>query len=459
MKNQFETLPLLPDLIKTLKDLDFQNMTTIQERALPLALEGHDLLAQAKTGSGKTAVFGLTILNTVNIDNLKPQSLVLCPTRELAEQVAKEVRTFGRLLKNLRVLSICGGVAQIHQEKSLEHGAHIIIGTPGRVLRLLKEGHLNLDGIQSFILDEADKMLEMGFKEDIIEIKNRSPERLQTLLFSATFPEEIKDLGEKLQNDAIRVEGEIEHDIDAIEQVFYRLESHKKKNEALLGVIQNFKLSRLIVFCKTKRISDDVAIFLNKKGILAASIHGDLQQNERTAVLTKFSNNSLCALVATDVAARGLDIEGIPAVVNYDLPQDSKVYVHRIGRTARAGASGSAYSFFVEQEEHKLEEISELIGFTPETSGTQELLAAEEFIPSPPMDTIYISGGKKDKLRAGDIVGALIHEAKLEASDIGDIAVLNIITLVALKHEKAQQAITALSNGKIKKRKFKVGFA
>lgn len=444
-------------------DLSFDNMTPIQENALPVALEGHDLLAQAKTGSGKTAVFGLSVLNALKLEELKPQSLILCPTRELAEQVSKEIRTFARLLKNVRVLSICGGMAEMHQDKSLEHGAHIIVGTPGRILRLLKKGTLNIDGIGSFVLDEADKMLEMGFQEDILEIRHRAPDKAQTMLFSATYPEKIQELGEKVQKDPVRIEADSGHEAGAINQLFFDVGSHKKKNESLLALISSRKLERFIVFCKTKRICDDVGAFLNKSGVMAASIHGDLQQNERTAVLTKFSNNSLCALVATDVAARGLDIEGIPAVINYDLPGDPKTYIHRVGRTARAGASGAAYSLFVPQEEYKFEEIAETLGFRPEIENSSELTEklkkqeGEKYLPSPPMRTIYIGGGKKDKLRPGDLLGALIHEAGLEAEDIGDITLFNIISLVAIKKEKVDQAVSALSAGKIKKRKFKVG--
>jgi ATP-independent RNA helicase DbpA len=459
MSNKFETQPLKPELLKNLVELEFHSMTPIQEKGLPIVLEGRDVIAQAKTGSGKTAVFGLTILNSLDITTLDVQSLILCPTRELAEQVAKEIRTLARLMSNVRVLTICGGVAQMHQEKSLDHGAHIIVGTPGRVLKMLKKEFINPKLIQTFVLDEADRMLDMGFNEDIMAIKSYVPAKRQTMLFSATYPDQIQKLSKKLQFESIEIKIDVDHEEGSIKQTFFELESHKDKNQAVLRILAQHRPNRFLVFCKTKQITDDVAKFLNKSGIAAAGIHGDLEQNERTAVLTKFSNKSLSALVATDVAARGLDIEELPAVFNYDLPSDPEVYIHRIGRTGRAGLIGQAFSLFISKTKYKLEAIEALTHDKANIQRIEDLPAAEDYDFAPTMRTMYIGGGKKDKLRPGDILGALVGEAKIDSDAVGDITILSIISYVAIKNDSIEQAVSKLSNGKIKNRKFKVGIA
>lgn len=434
-------------------------MTPVQKEALPVILKGSDVVAQAKTGSGKTAAFGLGLLNSLNPTNKKIQSLILCPTRELAEQVAKELRTLARLLKNVKILTICGGTSEYHQEKSLLHGANIIVGTPGRVLRLLSKKTLTFDTCEYFVLDEADKMLDMGFYQDILDIKNDLPSQIQTLLFSATFPDEIKDLSKNIQQDAVDIKVDTKHDEDIINQSFYKLDSHKDKLSTLISVLAQYKPERSIVFCKTKQITDTVASKLRKQGIVAESIHGDLMQNERTNVLTQFSNKSLSVLVATDVAARGIDIQGIEAVFNFDLPYEAESYTHRVGRTGRAGRVGEAFSFFVEQEEFRLESIENIMTTPLVIKDPSELSPGEDFTLVPPMETIYISGGKKNKLRPGDILGALVGEAEINPDDVGSISILNVVSYVAIKKESVDQAIDGLRNGKIKNRRFKVGFA
>ncbi|MCK5074694.1 MAG: DEAD/DEAH box helicase, partial [Bacteriovoracaceae bacterium] len=373
------------------------------------------------------------------------------------EQVAKEIRKLARMFKNVKVITICGGVAEIHQEKSLSHGAHIIVGTPGRVLRLLKKDLLNLRMIKKFILDEGDRMLDMGFNDDIMDIASYLPTNRQSLLFSATYPDEIKELSESIQKDAVEVKVDIEHSPNIINQIFYELERHQDKEEALLKILGNYKPDRLIVFCKTKQITSDVAKFLNRSGIFAAGIHGDLQQNERTAVLTKFSNRSLSVLVATDVAARGLDIQELAAVINYDLPTDPEIYIHRVGRTGRAGRNGLAFSFFIKKNRYKLDVIEKLIHEKCKVGDISELSTADKYDLIPPMKTMYISGGKKNNLRPGDILGALVGEAGIDSNDVGDISIFNILSYVAIKNESIKQAIGKLKAGKIKNRKFKVG--
>jgi ATP-independent RNA helicase DbpA len=459
MSDKFDTLELNTDLLRNLESLEFDSMTPIQKEALPIVLSGKDLIAKAKTGSGKTAAFSLGILNKLNMNQKDPQALILCPTRELADQVAKETRMLARTLSNIKVLTICGGTSEYHQDNSLLHGAHIIVGTPGRVLKLLKKETLKPSGIKTLVLDEGDRMLDMGFEKELKEIERALPKERQTLLFSATFPLTIKDLSKHIQIEAEMVQVDTVHEKSTIEEKFFELESHKDKNQALLSILGKYNPDRFIIFCKTKQIVSNVAKFLDQNKIISAGIHGDIEQNERTVVLEMFKNESISGLVATDVAARGLDIKDLPLVINYDLPIDTEDYTHRIGRTGRAGESGAAVSFMVEQEQFKLEDIEEYTKRKFQKIKYLEEHFHDNYERTPPMDTMFISGGKKDKLRPGDIVGALIHEAGLESSDIGNILITNIVSYVAVKADKIEAVITALNSAKIKNRKFKVGLA
>ncbi len=459
MNDKFEGLSLRSELLENLAELKFDFMTPIQSSSLLGVLEGIDVLAQAKTGSGKTAVFALGILNSLNIDLFDTQALVICPTRELAEQVAKEIRTLARMLKNVKVITICGGVQEVHQEKSLSYGAHIVVGTPGRILRLLSKGSLDFSAVKTFVLDEADRMLDMGFQDDIMEIASDIPEDRQTLFFSATFPEEIKKFAGTLQRDGVVVKVDSEHASDIIDQIFYQVPSHQDKGPALLKLLAQHKPDRTIVFCKTKHIAASMAKLLNKKKIVAEALHGDMMQNERTSVLTKFSNYSLSVLVATDLAARGLDIEQLAAVINLDLPSDPDIYIHRIGRTGRAGQKGQALSLYVPEENSMVEEIEQLTKKSATIKYLDEICSSLQYDLIPTMKTIYLSGGKKSKLRPGDILGALVGEAQLDVNDVGNISILNIVSYVAIKRESVDQAISKLRDGKIKNKKFKVGLA
>lgn len=459
MSDRFDTLPLNTDLLRNLESLGFAKMTPIQQEALPIVIEGVDLIAKAKTGSGKTAAFSLGILNSLDLSQKKPQALILCPTRELAEQVAKETRNLARTMSNVKVLTICGGTSEFHQDNSLAHGAHIIVGTPGRILKLLKKKTLHLSQVKTFVLDEADRMLDMGFEKELKEIERKISKKRQTLLFSATFPLTIEDLSKHIQNQAVVVQVDTEHEKSTIEERVYQLASHKDKSLALINILGKYNLDRFIVFCKTKQIVDSVVKFLDRNKIVAAGIHGDIEQNERTIILEMFKNESLSGLVATDVAARGLDIKELSLVINFDLPVEVEDYTHRIGRTGRAGKTGIAVSFMLGQEESKLEAIEELTKKSFSKIKYLEEHFHAEYDRVPPMDTLYISGGKKNKLRPGDIVGALIHEAGLESSEIGNILITNIVSYVAVKTDKVDKAITALNSGKIKNKKFKVGLA
>lgn len=459
MNNSFKSLMLNPKLLTNLESLGFHAMTPIQEMALPLVLEGADLIAQAKTGSGKTAAFGLGILNKLNPENKNLQSLIICPTRELAVQVAEELRRLARTIPNCKILVVTGGESEYRQLSSLDHGAHIIVGTPGRLLKFLKKGNLNLDKIEFLILDEADRMLDMGFQEEMESILAFTPKKKQSLLFSATFPPEIEELSSAFQVNPKRLTVDSKHEKNIIRQVFIDVGDHKNKNEALIKVLGNYKPESTVVFCKTKQICADVAKALSRQGISALPFHGDLEQNERTVVLAKFSNHSCLVLVATDVAARGLDIKDLHAVINYDLPTDAEVYTHRIGRTARAGKEGLAFSFYVGREKEKLAEIENFLEAKNEYLNLDELNPNARFDLVAKMKTMYVNGGKKDKVRAGDLLGALVGEAGLAATDVGNITILDHQSYVAIESTSIEKAIQALSNGKIKGRKFKVGLA
>jgi ATP-independent RNA helicase DbpA len=458
MDNTFKSLNLRKELIESVEILKYTSMTPIQEKSLPPILEGKDVIAQAKTGSGKTAAFGLGILNSLNFDNDSIHALVLCPTRELAEQVCSELRKLATALANVKIITICGGASEPSQIRSLSAVPHIVVGTPGRVLHLLDKDSFNLKGLNFFALDEADRMLDMGFTDEIKAIFKFLPEKRQSLLFSATFPEDIKAISKDFQKDAVEITVDATHEENQIEDIFIEVRPTQDKNNLLYKILGQYKPKSALVFCRTKKETVDVAEFLAGRNISVGCINGDLEQRDRTEVFTKFSNKSISILVATDVAARGLDVKELSTVINYNMPATAEDYVHRIGRTGRAGKKGLAFSFFNPAESYRLEDIEELTNKKCEIKDSSELSFTEKYNVTPPMKTLYISGGKKDKLRPGDVVGALTGEAKLYANDIGDINVHQNFTFVAVKRARAKQAVERLSAGRIKKKKFKVGF-
>ena len=455
----FNTLALSPEILANLDTLGFEQMTPIQAMSLPKIIEGRDVIGQAKTGSGKTTAFGLGILSKLEVESLTTQALVLCPTRELADQVMGELRRLARATPNVKIVSLCGGTDEKHQRKSLDYGVHIIVGTPGRIFKLLRTKAISLSGLKSFVLDEADRMLDMGFAEDINQIADFTPKEKQTLLFSATFPETIKELSVHIQKDPEMVKVDVEHTESSIEKLFYKLKSHKDKSSAVVKLLAKYRPESTVVFCKTKLICDSLANDLNKQGIDAVSLHGDHDQRDRTLVLTKFSNGSARVLVATDVAARGLDIDDLSLVINFDLPRDAEIFTHRVGRTGRIGREGVAVSLFVEQEQYKIDKMFEVLRTSFEIFDGEDLEHAEGFSLLPEMKTLFISGGRKDKLRPGDIVGAIVGTSQVEASVVGDIKIMNVFTYVAVKREHADQVVKGLQAGKIKKRNFRVGYA
>lgn len=452
----FSSLALPPAQLANLESLGYLEMTDIQASALPAALEGVDLIAQAKTGSGKTAAFALPLLTRLNPRDFGTQALILCPTRELASQVASEIRRLARYHQNIKVVTLCGGQSIGPQIGSLEHGAHVVVGTPGRIKDHLRRESLSLARVNTLVLDEADRMLEMGFIEDIEAIIASSPASRQTLLFSATYPEHIQSLSSRFQRSPRRVSVESLHDEQQITQRFF-ISQKQDLLASLLRLLAHFKPPACVVFCNTKQGVREVCDYLNQAGMHALALHGDMEQRDRDQVLIQFRHSSCSALVATDVAARGLDIDDLPAVVNFELPRNAEVYVHRIGRTGRAGKDGLALSLFADSERHKLQAIGAYQQRELEFEPIGQLpAAARGSLPLPPFITLCIAAGRKEKLRPGDILGALTSDAGLDGNCVGKITVTEYATYVAIARAEAGSALEWLRDGKIKGRKFKV---
>ena len=430
-------------------------MTPIQAQSLPDILKGKDLLAQAKTGSGKTAAFGIGLLHKIEVRTYQTQALVLCPTRELADQVSNEIRRLARAIPNTKILTLCGGKPMAPQLASLEHDPHIVVGTPGRILKHLGKETLKLDRLNTLVLDEADRMLDMGFHEDIMRIIDMTPHQRQTLLFSATYPEEIKDISHAIQTDPVDVRVESLHDNKKIKQVFYEIQK-SERTKTLVALLQHYRPESSLVFCNRKQQCQELADALWQQGFHALALHGDLEQRDRDQVLLQFANKSSSILVATDVAARGLDIKDLQAVINFELSPDPEVHIHRIGRTGRAGNEGLALSLFMASETPKVIRIEEYQDSPARIDKPSSLESRKNFRLSPPMVTLCINGGRKNKIRAGDILGALTANTNLPGKQIGKIDVFDILAYVAVERPIAKQALKILSGGKIKGRKFRV---
>ena len=447
----FSTLALAPAQLKNLSSLGYQQMTPIQAQSLPSILKGKDVIAQAKTGSGKTVAFGVGLLEKINPRFFGTQALILCPTRELADQVGKELRKLARSVPNIKLVLLCGGKPFGPQVGSLEHGAHIIVGTPGRIQDHLRKRTMKLDQLKTLVLDEADRMLDMGFSDVMADIIKQTPKSRQTLLFSATYPDEIKQMCRSIQRDPVSITVESNHQESVIEQLFYEVKRHERK-QTLLGLFEHYQPKTAVVFCHTKAQCAEMADFLCENDIESLAIHGDLDQRERDQVLVRFANNSCSVLVATDVAARGLDIKSLEMVINYELPRDPEIYVHRIGRTGRAGEKGLAMSLFTESEQVRINAIEQYQNKPCIIDSPQSLDRDSQFKLYPPMVTIQIDGGRKDKVRPGDILGALTGDAGLQGSQIGKIDIFDRSSYVALEHDIVRQALNYLANGKVKGR-------
>lgn len=453
----FSSLPLSRSILDNLDSLGYQAMTPIQAQGLPLIVEGRDLIAQAKTGSGKTAAFGLGIVHALNPGQAATQALVLCPTRELAEQVANELRRLARALGNIKIITLCGGTPIRPQVESLKFGAHIIVATPGRLMDHLDRGSVDLSRIRTLVLDEADRMLDMGFYDDVTYIVSACPPKRQTLLFSATYAEDIRKASARFLNKPAEVKVESVHDASQIEQFFYEIEPDRRL-AAVGQLLEHFRPVSTLAFCNTKAQCRDLTQYLESRGFVALALHGDLEQREREDVLVQFANRSCSVLVATDVAARGLDIQTLDAVINVDVTPDPEVHIHRIGRTGRGQAKGLALSLCSPDEMRWANQIEKYQGQPIVWVNPKTLKPAPVGRLSPPMVTLCIQGGKKDKLRPGDLLGALTKDAGFVFEQIGKINILEFVSFVALDRSIAKEAYEKLSNGNIKGRRFRMRF-
>ncbi len=445
----FSTLALGSAQLANLQQLGYTQMTPIQAASLPLALRGQDLIAQASTGSGKTAAFGLALLARLNPRRFAVQALVLCPTRELADQVATEVRRLARAEENIKVVTLCGGVPLRGQIASLEHGAHIVVGTPGRVMDHLERGSLTLEALNTLVLDEADRMLDMGFFDDIATVARQCPKERQTLLFSATYPEGIAKLSAQFMKNPQQVTVQAQHAEAKIEQRWYEVKDSERLHAVSL-LLGHFRPESSIAFCNTKQQCRDLVAVLQAQGYSALALFGELEQRERDQVLVRFANRSCSVLVATDVAARGLDIASLAAVINVDVTPDPEVHIHRIGRTGRGDAEGLALSLASMEEMGSVGKIEQLQGRESRWYPLAELTPTGSGPLVPPMATLQIIGGRKEKIRAGDVLGALTGEMGFTRAQVGKINVNDFSTYVAVDRAIAAQAVQRLNSGRVK---------
>ena len=436
-----------PALLDTLSTLGFEEMTEIQDKTIDPILDGADVLAQSKTGSGKTIAFGLPCLMRTNTNNYKPQTIIITPTRELADQIATELRKIASFKANLKILTLYGGVPLRTQADSLAKGAHILIGTPGRIQDHLAKETLVLDSIKTLVLDEADRMLDMGFYDEIVKIGSNMPRGKQTLLFSATFPDDIEKLAKALLNQPLTIKVDTLLKSNKINAYIYKTSD---KFKTLCTLIQSYKPESLLIFCNTKAEVISLTDTLAGRGHSVIDIHGDLDQRDRNESIIAFSNGSKRILVATDVASRGLDIKNIELVINYDLPFDAEVYTHRIGRTGRAEATGTALSLFTPKDNDKCAYILD----KAKTKEEKELRVDSKFKMISEYDTLCLHGGKKTKLRAGDILGTLCKEIGIDGKKIGKINITDTKSYIALHHSVTDKVLKALKSVKIKKKKY-----
>ena len=498
--------------------MGFEEASPIQAKAIPAMISGIDLIGQAQTGTGKTAAFGIPILEKVDPKLKKLQAIVLCPTRELAIQVADEIRNLSRYMHGIKVLPIYGGQDIVKQIRSLKSGTQIVIGTPGRVMDHMRRKTMKLDFVHTVVLDEADEMLNMGFREDIEFVLSGVPEERQTVLFSATMPKLIMEITKKFQNNAkvIKVTKK-ELTVPNIEQYYYDVKP-KKKEEVLSRLLDIYSPRLSVVFCNTKKQVDLLVNALLGRGYFAAGLHGDMKQEQRDRVMQGFRTGKTEILVATDVAARGIDVDEVEAVFNYDLPQDDEYYVHRIGRTGRAGREGRAFSFVSGKEVYKLKEIQRycktkiyaqkvpslndvantkmenilddvervieqedldmMINAIEERVNNSEFTAmdmAAAFLKiccgmtednknteendwefgdtgagEDGMVRLFINIGKKQRVRPGDILGAIAGESGMDGKLIGTIDMYDKYTFVEVPREYAREVLNAMKNVKIK---------
>jgi ATP-independent RNA helicase DbpA len=452
----FNDLKLIESLQRALVEVGYTRMTPVQAASLPAVLEGRDVIAQAQTGSGKTAAFALGLLNSLDADAVKLQGLVLCPTRELADQVSREIRRLARFIPNVKVLTLCGGVPLRAHLSSLSHEPHIVVGTPGRLLDLIRRGSLPLKAISTVVLDEADRMLDMGFLDAMRDIVRRVPDKRRTLLFSATIPDEIRAISRDFQRDAVAVTIEGEKGASPIRQVFIQADSSERV-DVVAQLLRTHQPETAVVFCNMKASVRDTATALRQRGFAVLALHGDLDQREREEMLVQFANRSATVLVATDVAARGLDISELAMVINLDIANDPDTHLHRIGRTGRAGMTGIAVTLVGQRQKHRAEQIEQRLGHpldwqpAPGDTNTDKVKA-----PQPGNITLAIDGGKTDKMRPGDILGALTGDAGVPGDAVGKIDIFPTRSYVAIRADWVDRAVKHLRDGRIKNRRFRI---
>ncbi len=452
----FSSLPLSDEQQHNLSELGYTAMTPIQAESLPLILAGRDVLAQAQTGSGKTLAFGLGIMQKINPAFFGIQGLVLCPTRELADQVSRELRKQARALGNIKILTLCGGAALRPQVESLSHGAHIVVGTPGRILDLLERGQLELGTVKTLVLDEADRMIDMGFYDDICAITRACPLKRQTLMFSATYPAAILKDSEGFMIDPVRIQVESLPSQSQIEQIFYEIDP-EQRFVATATLLNHFRPVSTLAFCNTKAQCEELAEELQQRGIRALVLHGDLEQRDREDVLVQFINQSCSVLVATDVAARGLDIQTLDAVINVDISPNAETHIHRIGRTGRSEARGLALTLCSQAEKFRAERIEKALDAPLDWQDLPTVKANARNLQAP-MKTICLRAGKKDKIRPGDLLGALTKDIGLQASQVGKINIYDFVSFVAIERKAADDTITQLRQRTIKGRQLQMRF-
>lgn len=512
---RFEELDLDARIMRAITEMGFEEPSPIQVKAIPVMMSGRDVIGQAQTGTGKTAAFGIPLLQKIEPKNKKLQAIVLCPTRELAIQVAEEIRRLSKFMHGIKVLPVYGGQEITKQIRSLKGGVQLVIGTPGRVMDHLRRHTLKFDDLHTIVLDEADEMLNMGFREDIETILEDAPDVRQTVLFSATMPQPILDITRNYQKDAVMVKVvKKELTVRNIEQYYYEVKE-KNKEEVLSRLIDMYDPKLSLVFCNTKRKVDELTEALKGRGYFAEGLHGDLKQSQRDRVMNGFRSGKTEILIATDVAARGIDVDDVEAVFNYDLPQDDEFYVHRIGRTGRAGRGGMAFTFVSGREVYKLKDIQRYCktkiyaqpvpSLNDVTAIRQEKIMQEidamiknedlrsvmrvierqineedytamdiaaAFLKKAMGDfeqtqnakiqefgntgaeegmvRLFINIGKKQKIRPGDILGAVAGESGLPGRLVGTIDMYDKYTFVEVPRENAADVLRAMKNTKIK---------
>jgi ATP-independent RNA helicase DbpA len=454
MPNSFDTLPLSSELQDAIEQAGFTEMTPIQEESLPVMLNGLDVMGQAKTGSGKTAAFGLALLNAIDPSLLQTQALVLCPTRELAEQVASEIRRLAIRMSNTRILTLCGGRPYRDQLAALKHGNHVVVGTPGRIGKHLRKGTLLLSGVSVVVLDEADRMMDMGFVDQVTDILQHVPQDRQTLLFSATFPTEIQALSQAFQREpeVITVESQVAPTL--LKQTVFVCERGQRK-QVVVNLLALYRPETALVFAETRADCDELALFLRRHDAMALSLHGLMEQRDRDDVLIQFSNGSASVLVATNVAARGLDIPALPMVVISELSPEPESHLHRIGRTGRAGEEGHALSIVEGPRElGRLERIEALLGAAIE-QGPLPAQESDLAFLKPDCRTLLILAGRNEKIRKGDVLGGLVKDAGIPVEKIGRIDLMPKVCAVAIDRAYAEMAMQHLENGRIKNRRLR----